>query len=164
MPQPEKSPPVASARPQVTAELMARTGLDEEMLRDLVHAFYDKVQADPKLAPVFAARISDWEPHLERMTAFWSSVALMTGRYHGRPMEAHLPLPVGGEHFERWLELFRRTAAEICPPAGVEHLLARAEKIAEAIRTNMEDARTGNGLHGAPPKLRARHAPADSGP
>ena len=41
-----------------------------------------------------------------QMCAFWSSVALMTGRYHGTPMAKHLPLPVDAGHFDRWLELF----------------------------------------------------------
>ena len=76
--------PVRSARPAMTAELMAATGLDEERLTVLVHAFYDKVRADPLLGPIFEARIADWGPHLEQMVAFWSSVALMTGRFQYR--------------------------------------------------------------------------------
>ena len=58
-------PPVASARPEITAALMAETGLDEGILRSLVHRFYDKVRADEVLGPVFAGRITDWAPHLE---------------------------------------------------------------------------------------------------
>ena len=46
-------------------------------------------------------------PHL---CAFWSSVALMSGRYHGQPMVAHLPLPIDTPHFDRWLEIFAETA------------------------------------------------------
>ena len=60
-------PPPPSARPAVTAELMARTGLDEALLTELVHRFYGKVRADTVLGPIFAARIEDWGPHLERM-------------------------------------------------------------------------------------------------
>ncbi len=50
-------PPIRSARPAITAELMARTGLDEALLTDLVHRFYDKVRADDVLGPIFAERI-----------------------------------------------------------------------------------------------------------
>ena len=32
--------------------------------------------------------VDDWKPHLARMYAFWSSVMLMTGRYHGQPMQS----------------------------------------------------------------------------
>ena len=34
----------------------------------------------------------------------------MSGIYHGRPMEKHLPLPVDFRHFDRWLTLFEETA------------------------------------------------------
>lgn len=123
----------AARRARVTAEIVARTGIDEAMIRKLVHGFYDRVRGDPLLGPVFAARIDDWEPHLERMCAFWSSVALWTGRYHGRPMEKHLPLPVDSRHFDRWLELFGRTARELCPAAAADHFIERAERIAESL-------------------------------
>ncbi|MEY8843365.1 group III truncated hemoglobin [Cribrihabitans sp. XS_ASV171] len=68
------------------AQIEARTGLDDTVLRELVHAFYGKIPMDPVLGPIFAERITDWTPHLERMTTFWSSVALMTGRCHGAPV------------------------------------------------------------------------------
>src|SRR5882757_984654 len=62
-------------RERISAEIAARTGITEAMIEHLVHAFYAKVRSDPILAPVFAARIADWEPHLAQMCAFWSSVA-----------------------------------------------------------------------------------------
>lgn len=136
---------ILSLRPQMTAELMVRTGLDEEMLTELVYRFYGKVRADAVLGPIFAARISDWERHLERMVAFWSSVALMTGRYHGAPIPAHLSLPVTWDHFERWLALFRETAVETCPPEGAAHVIGRAERIARSLHTAIGDARLAPG-------------------
>jgi hemoglobin len=91
----EAMDPTASARPVVTADLMARTGLDDAMLARLVYGFYDRVRVDPMLGPVFAERIADWGPHLAKMVDFWSSVALMTGRYHGAPMPKHLSIGGG---------------------------------------------------------------------
>jgi hemoglobin len=99
------------------------TGIDEAMSERLVRGFYDRVRADDLLGPVFESRISDWEPHLQRMFAFWSSVALMSGRYHGTPMVKHMPLPVDAGHFDRWLELFEAAAREICPPAAAAHFV-----------------------------------------
>ena len=142
-----------SARPDVTAALIAKTGLDDEILHRLVHEFYDRVRDDALLAPVFAAHIADWPPHLERMVSFWSSVALMTGRYHGAPIPKHLPLPVGQAHFERWLALFRATARQVCPETGADWVIERAERIAGSIRQNMDDARSGHGLTDRPPRL-----------
>ena len=77
-------------REAIAAAIAARTGIDEATIVTLVHRFYANVRGDPILAPVFAARIDDWEAHLARMCAFWSSVALMSGRYHGQPRGKHL--------------------------------------------------------------------------
>lgn len=131
-----------SMRPAITADLMAQTGLDEGRLTELVHRFYTKVLADAVLGPIFAERIVDWEPHLARMAAFWSSVALMTGRYHGAPVPKHVSLPVTWSHFERWLTLFRETAIETCSPAGAAHFIERAERIARSLNMAVEGAQS----------------------
>ncbi len=123
----------AERRARITAAIRAQTGIDEAMIERLVRGFYDRVRADPLLGPVFAARITDWEPHLRQMFAFWSSVALMSGAYHGQPMRKHLPLPVDGRHFDRWLALFEATAHDLCPPNAAAHFIERARRIAESI-------------------------------
>ncbi len=123
----------AERRAKITAEIMAKTGITEAMIERLVRGFYAKVRKDAVLAPVFEARIADWEPHLKRMCAFWSSVALMSGRYHGTPMAKHMPLPVDAGHFDRWLELFEATARELCPPAAATHFVELARRIAASL-------------------------------
>lgn len=122
-------------RAQLTAEVALRTGIDDAMIDRLVRAFYARARADDMLGPVFASRIADheWEPHIERINAFWSSVALMTGIYHGRPMQLHVGLPVDAEHFDRWLALWEQTAREICPPAAAEHFIEKARTIAQSL-------------------------------
>ena len=143
------APEIISARPRLTAEIMAQTGLDEDKLTDLVHRFYRKARTDSVLGPIFAARISDWGSHLDRMVAFWSSVALMTGQYHGAPVPAHVALPVNWDHFERWLTLFRETAIETCSPEGAAHVIERAERIARSLHMAVEDAKP----RAIPPRL-----------
>ncbi|UGY15889.1 group III truncated hemoglobin [Bradyrhizobium septentrionale] len=123
----------AERREQITAQIVERTGITEAMIERLVHGFYAKVRRDPMLAPVFDARIRDWGPHLEQMCAFWSSVALMTGRYHGTPMVKHMKLPIDAAHFDRWLQLFEATAAELCPSVAAEHFIDRARRIAASL-------------------------------
>ncbi|WP_439478400.1 group III truncated hemoglobin [Brevundimonas sp.] len=130
----------ASRREAIVEQIRAETGIDEPMIARLVDAFYDRVRADPLLGPVFADRIKDWGPHLEQMRLFWSSVALMSGAYHGRPMPKHLPLPVDARHFDRWLELFEATAAEICPSAAAAHFIERARRIAESLELGIAGA------------------------
>lgn len=131
---------ISSARPEMTRAITAQTGLDEAVLRTLVHSFYDKVRDDVVLGPIFAAKITDWAPHLDRMVAFWSSVALMTGRYHGKPVPAHTPLPITSAHFDRWLAIFRDTAHEVCTPQGAAHVIVRAERIARSLDIAVQDA------------------------
>ena len=127
-------------REQISAGIAARTGISEAMIERLVHAFYAKVRADEMQAPVFEARIHDWEPHLAQMWAFWSSVALMSGRYHGTPMAKHAPLPVDAGHFDRWLALFEATAREICPPEAAAHFVALARGIATSLELGIARA------------------------
>ncbi|MBR0874501.1 group III truncated hemoglobin [Bradyrhizobium tropiciagri] len=123
----------AERREQITAGIVERTGITEAMIEALVHGFYAKVRSDPMLAPVFDAKITDWEPHLAQMCAFWSSVALMTGRYHGTPMVKHMRLPIDAAHFDRWLTLFEATAQELCPPVAAGHFIDRARRIASSL-------------------------------
>ncbi|MBN8968430.1 MAG: group III truncated hemoglobin [Rhizobiales bacterium] len=120
-------------RAEMTRAIRAETGIDEVMIDRVVRNFYGRVRADELLGPVFEARIADWEPHLQRMCAFWSSVALMTGVYHGQPMRKHLPLPVDAEHFDRWLALFEATVQDICSPKAADHFVERARRIAESL-------------------------------
>jgi hemoglobin len=130
----------AERRDQIVAEITARTGITEEMIERLVRSFYARVRDDEMLAPIFDARIKDWEPHLQQMCAFWSSVALMSGRYHGAPMPKHLPLPVDGTHFDRWLALFEATAGDVCPPEAAAHFVERARRIAASLELGVAGA------------------------
>ena len=75
-----------------------------------VNSFYDKVKADPLLGPKFSH--VDWPNHLPTMYNFWSSMLLGDKSYIGNPLQKHLPLEIDGEHFERWLELFKATINE----------------------------------------------------
>jgi hemoglobin len=131
----------AVRRAEFIAARRAETGIDEAMIDRLVRAFYARVRADETLGPIFAARITDWEPHLQRMCAFWSSVALMSGAYHGQPMQKHLPLPVDARHFDRWLALFAETARDLCPPKAADCFIERAQKIAESLELGLAGAR-----------------------
>jgi hemoglobin len=146
-------------RELASAAITAETGIDEAMIERVVRGFYEKVRADALLGPVFETRIADWEPHLQRMCAFWSSVALMTGRYHGNPAGKHMPLPVDAVHFDRWLALFEETLAEMCPPAAAAHFSERARRIAESLELGIASA------HGVMLRKGERfHAPQSGNP
>ncbi|ADJ22812.1 truncated hemoglobin-like protein [Hyphomicrobium denitrificans ATCC 51888] len=110
-------------------------GIDEVMVADLVNRFYAKVRQDELLGPVFNSRIEDWDEHLAKLSAFWSSVVLMTGRYKGQPMPAHVAISeISEEHFLRWLELFAETAKAVCPPEAAALFVDRSQRIAQSLR------------------------------
>ena len=137
----ERAEEMRARRAAITAQITAETGIDEAMIERLVRAFYERVRDDAVLGPIFDERITDWEPHLQRMFAFWSSVALMTGRYHGQPMAKHFPLPIDAAHFDRWLALFETTAQSICPPAAAERFVLAARRIAESLELGIASAK-----------------------
>jgi hemoglobin len=120
-------------RAQIVQQMREHTGIDESMIEQLVHGFYARVRDDELLGPIFNSRIRDWDPHLQRMCNFWSSVVLSSGVYHGQPMRMHLPLPVDARHFDRWLALFERTARDLFDEEIAELFVDRAQRIAMSL-------------------------------
>lgn len=113
--------------------------ITEQQLEQLVDRFYAKVREDEVLGPVFNAAVQDWPEHLEKLTAFWSSVMLTTGRYKGNPMFAHLKHKsvIEPAMFDRWLGLWRETASEVLDEAGAAAVAAKAGRIAESLQLGM---------------------------
>lgn len=120
-------------RAAIVQQMREQTGIDESMIEQLVRGFYARIREDALLGPIFDARIQDWEPHLQRMCSFWSSVVLSSGVYHGQPMRMHLPLPVEARHFDRWLELFEQTARELFSERIADYFIERARRIAMSL-------------------------------
>ena len=92
-------------------------GVTEDLIRRLVETFYDRVLQYGELGPIFHQALSHrWNEHLAVMVDFWSSVALRTGRYQGKPQQAHQGMALVEDHFERWFFVFEATAREVCGP------------------------------------------------
>jgi len=111
-------------------------GIDEHGLERLVASFYARVRADDELGPIFNDAIADWPEHLDKLTAFWSSVMLTTGRYKGQPLPAHRRhvARITPELFDRWLALWKATTDELMAPAAAAALQAKAARIAENLQ------------------------------
>ena len=117
-------------------------GLTEEMIASQVHSFYGRVRQDPVLGPVFDEAIEDWDEHLAKLCDFWSSVLLATGRFRGSPMAAHARRPaIQDEHFALWLDLFERTAREVCPPAVAELFVEKSRMIGRSLQLGLAVSR-----------------------
>jgi hemoglobin len=137
---------MSATEPGATSNLRigpgAFVGVTEEMIHELVHGFYARIRTDPALGPIFNRVITDWDPHLEKMCDFWSSVMLMSGRFKGAPMPAHIRIrEIRATHFARWLHLFRETARETCPPEAAALFIARAEMIAQSLQLGIAASR-----------------------
>lgn len=111
-------------------------GIDEESLRRLVGQFYSRVRADAELGPIFNDAIHDWPEHLDRLSDFWSSVMLTSGRYKGQPVPAHQKhgSRISPELFDRWLALWDETSDALMTPEAAAALQDRARRIAESLK------------------------------
>lgn len=124
------------------AEIQARAaemGIDERFVSELVDTFYHRVRQHKTLGPIFAAEIEDWDEHLPKMKDFWSSVAMSTGRYAGKPVPVHQKLSgVSKDDFALWLGLFEQTLTDIAPsPEVVPYFMDRAHRIARSLQLAM---------------------------
>ena len=134
--------PDEQRRALIVQQMRDQTGIDESMIEQLVRGFYARVRTDELIGPIFDARIHDWEPHLQRMCGFWSSVVLSSGVYHGQPMRMHLPLPVEARHFDRWLELFEQTARDLFGEQIAQHFVERARRIAMSLELGIASSQS----------------------
>ena len=101
----------------------------------LVDEFYLNVQNDAQLAPIFERVIDgNWEPHLEKMKAFWRSVLLKTGEYKGQPVPKHNQIDgLETEDFLQWLELFSKTTKQIFDETTAMQVNETAKRIASSL-------------------------------
>ena len=97
--------------------------LGEAGLRELVAAFYRRVQADDLLAPMYPG--SDWQGAQERLADFLvyrcgGSQKYIEERGHPHLRMRHMPFRIGEAERDRWLELMGEAMAEqdIAEPAA----------------------------------------------
>jgi hemoglobin len=129
---------VLSARAQKAADAAA-LGIDDALISDLVEGFYARIREHPVLAPIFAAKVDNWPPHLQRMKDFWASIAIESGRFHGNPMLKHMAIAgLDPEHFRLWLETWHAILADIAPnPEAANFFRDRAQRIATSLQTGI---------------------------
>jgi hemoglobin len=128
----------AAARARKRAEAEA-IGVDDNFVSRFVESFYARIRADALLGPIFAARVTDWAWHLDRMKSFWRSILHNSGEFSGNPMVKHLAIPgLEERHFAHWLELFYATLRELERDPEATHLVGtRARMIADSLLTGI---------------------------
>jgi len=113
--------------------------ITEDNIRLFIDEFYNRVRKDADLGPLFTNAIGytdeEWNPHMNKMYDFWSSVMLSTGKYSGNPMKKHTDLPSFEESmFDVWLALFAKTAREFYTESAAKKYIETSERIAQSLR------------------------------
>lgn len=121
--------------------LSSHPELNDASIERLVRTFYLRAREDGLIGPIFNGAVDDWDEHIANITDFWSSMMLKTGRYNGRPMRPHLMLPLRGEHFDRWLMLFEKTASEQFSVEIAGLFIDRARRIADSFEMGIATTR-----------------------
>ena len=113
-----------------------QSDITEDNIKLMVDSFYHKVRQDAHLGPIFNPILEGrWEHHLPIMYAFWSSVLLASGRYHGNPISKHYRVQnLKPEDFGHWLELFQNNLADIYVPETAERIYRTAERIGQVMQ------------------------------
>ena len=108
----------------------------ERDIKALVDSFYDRVNRDEILRPIFndIARV-DWDHHLPTMYAFWTKMLFRTGEYKGQPWPKHAVLPLKKEQFERWVKLFCHTVDSLFEGPKAREAKSAALSIADTFQT-----------------------------
>lgn len=109
--------------------------IDRNDVMKFVDRFYDKVKEDSLLGPEFSH--VNWSHHLPVMYSFWCSMLLGEQSYRGNPLQRHMALPIGTEHFNRWLQLFRETIDENFFGVNAREMKMRAQAIARVFQIKM---------------------------
>ena len=128
----------ANAAKEQNLAKLAGLGITFDYISELVDSFYDRIRVHNVLGSIFNEAIGEnWEHHMPQMKDFWTSVALGTGVYSGKPVPAHRKHmdKIQIEHFDIWLALFRTTLEDTAPnEACVEHFMVRANRIAKSLK------------------------------
>jgi len=111
----------------------------------LVDQFYNKVQTNPVIGPIFTdVAHLDFSVHLPVMYSFWASQLLGEQSYNGNPMIPHLKLgkltPMGEVQFTEWLRLFSETVDDLFTGIKADEAKSRAGNIARLMlyKINLE--------------------------
>jgi hemoglobin len=114
-----------------------------ERVEIFVDAFYQRVLADPLLAPIFLdVAAIDLDVHLPHIKDYWCKLLLGDSSYQRHTMNIHRQLHarrrLTENDFQRWLELFSLTVDELY--AG--EMAERAKRVAVSIAANMQQTVT----------------------
>jgi hemoglobin len=126
-----------------------RFDITPDQIARVVATFYASVRQHPGLGPVFAAHVTDWHAHEEKIARFWRNAILHERVYDGNPLAAHRDAGnVRLGMFEVWLGLFDSVLTRELPVETAAQWSALAHRIGRGLMFGLQ------GATGAPPSLR----------
>jgi hemoglobin len=135
----------------MTQALPPRFTISRPQIESVVAEFYDLIRRHPGLGPVFAAHVTDWPAHEEKIVRFWANAILFERAYDGNPQRVHAAAgDVRAGQFEVWLALFDGVLHRQLPPDTAAAWSALAHRIGRGLRMGVIDRDT---LPGGIPKL-----------
>ena len=105
-------------------------------LRELMEAFYTRLLADPRIAPLFVTL--DLEHHLPILVDFWAMILLGEDSYRRNTFQKHVPLAIEDRHFEIWLGHFEASVDERFTGERADLAKMRARGVAATIRSKLQ--------------------------
>lgn len=118
----------------------------------VVADFYAAIRTHPGLGPVFAAHVTDWPAHEEKIARFWRNAILLERVYDGNPMQAHRDAGnVMPGMFSVWLALFDSVLKRNLAPETAAAWSALAHRIGQGLRYGVTESAT---FDDGVPKLR----------
>ena len=119
---------------------LARFPITSAEIDAVVAEFYAVVRTHPGLGPVFAAHVSDWPLHEEKIARFWRNAILLERGYDGNPMAAHRSAgDVKGPMFAVWLALFDQVLRRTLPEQTAAAWSELAHRIGRGLRMGLGD-------------------------
>jgi hemoglobin len=111
----------------------------------LLREFYGRAFEEPLLGHVFVDVVRmDLEEHLPVIVDFWEKVLFNTGTYSGQAMavhrRVHRRVPLTGEHFTRWLHLWRESLDARFSGPVAEQADQHARRMASVFLRNLTSA------------------------
>lgn len=123
----------------MTNALPPRFAITPDQISLVVTEFYAAIRHHPGLGPVFAAHVTDWPAHEEKIARFWRNAILHERSYDGNPFAVHQAAGnVRPQMFEIWLGLFDSVLRRTLPPDLAQGWSNLAHRIGRGMRMGLE--------------------------
>ncbi len=120
------------------AALPPKVDITRDEIARVVHAFYAMVREHPGLGPVFAAHVTDWDKHEDKIIRFWANAILYERSYDGNPLTVHRDAGnVRPGMFDPWLGLFDMVLKLELRPEQATAWSALAHRIGRSLRAGV---------------------------